>query len=438
MVGLLRQTNTRNSKNGKNRYFHPDTPLSGSSARLLYVAADQGSKKALVKAGETLMRKELSRSSVNKIGHQLWGRAAGRCEFNGCNRPLYKSPVTQEQGNISEVAHIWSFSENGPRGWGPFATKKALLNDLPNLMLLCHDCHKIIDADKKGIRYPADLLLKWKDEHERRVAVVCGINPEKKSNIILYGANIGDQLSMLQPEHAKAALFPHMYPAEERPVQLSMNWEGKDDKEQYWATESKNLTDAYNRQIRPLLESSMTEHYSIFALAPIPLLIQLGALFTDKVSADVYQLRREPCKTWEWSTGPTPLNLIINRPTDFSKPPALLISLSDGIAHDRVWSVIGKDVAIWELTIDQPGNDFLKSKDQLSTYRTAIRQVIAEIGQKHGLTTPLSVFPAMPVACAVELGRVRMPKAVMPWIIYDQNSKRNSFVRAVELGGNHE
>ena len=49
---------------------------------------------------------------------ELWGRAAGRCQFSGCNRLLYKSSVTQESVNLAQKAHIYSFSEKGPRGWG--------------------------------------------------------------------------------------------------------------------------------------------------------------------------------------------------------------------------------------------------------------------------------------------------------------------------------
>jgi hypothetical protein len=38
------------------------------------------------------------------------------------------------------------------------------------------------------------------------------------------------------------------------------------------------------------------------------------------------------------------------------------------------------------------------------------------------------------VACAIELGRVRMPKADSDWIVYDQNNKKGAFVYALTLG----
>jgi hypothetical protein len=145
-------------------------------------------------------------------------------------------------------------------------------------MLVCHDCHKTIDQDERGVRYPAELLIKWKEEHERRIAIVTGVDPCKKSHIVLYGANIGDQISKLQPEAAKDALFPEWYPAGERAIHLSMSWEGKDSEDNYWRTEAENLKISTNRQLRPVLDAADPYHLSIFALAPIPLLIMLGSL----------------------------------------------------------------------------------------------------------------------------------------------------------------
>jgi hypothetical protein len=58
-----------------------------------------------------------------------------------------------------------------------------------------------------------------------------------------------------------------------------------------------------------------------------------------------------------------------------------------------------------------------------------------DIDKVHGKHMPVAIFPAMPVVCAVDLGRVRMPKADGPWIIYDQNEQYNTFMRALEIGG---
>jgi len=369
-----------------------------------------------------------------KAERELWVRAAGRCQFDGCNRLLYKSALTQEPVNISGKAHIYSFSEDGPRGWGPFKWNKGNLNDVGNLMLVCHDCHKVIDKEKDGGRYPAELLVRWKSEHEKRIAIVTGVDPSKRSCVVLYGANIGEEKSLLQPEHAKWALFPKWYPAEEKPVYLEMSWEGRDDRSEYWVTEERNLEQRFNRLIRPLIEEG--HHFSIFGLAPIPLLIRLGTLFTDKIPCQVYQLHREPEQTWQWANGKTDTIFQVKAPSDHAHPPALIIGLSANIAPERITPMLGPNVSVWELTIPDPNNDFLKTSDQLSSFRETVRKLMVEIAQKHGNRTPLSIFPAMPVALAVELGRVRMPKAEMPWIIYDQNNRAGAFIKALRIGEN--
>lgn len=381
------------------------------------------------------MAKEVTRYIKREVERVLWARAAGRCQFDGCNRHVYISPITKEAVNISEKAHIYSFSENGPRGWGPFKTNKKQLNSLGNLMLVCHDCHKTIDQDEKGLRYSAELLLKWKAEHEKRVEVVTGVHPTKKSHVILYGANIAGQTSKLQPEAAKDALFPDWYPAEERPIYLSMSWEGKDNNPTYWATESENLKKSFNRQICPLIDNTADLHLSLFALAPIPLMIQFGSLLTDKIPSKTYQLHREPIQTWSWLDGQTDSKYQIKTPNSSGHMPVLVISLSDHIALSRITSVMGDDISVWELTIASPNNDFLKSNEQLSEFREIVRQLIVDIGRAHGKQTPLAIFPAIPVACAVDLGRIRMPKADGPWIIYDQNNEQQKFIKALEIIG---
>ncbi|GFO57343.1 hypothetical protein GMSM_43500 [Geomonas sp. Red276] len=380
------------------------------------------------------MAEDVTRYISTDVERELWARAAGRCEFDGCNKLLYKSPVTQEKVNIAEKAHIYSFSEDGPRGWGPFKLNKKKLNEIGNLMLMCHDCHKLIDQDKDGIRYSADLLRQWKREHEHRIAIVTGIATNKKSHVIMYGANIGSERSPLNFVDAVEAMFPARYPVEEKPVDLSMSCEHEDKDAEYWTTEKNHLTKVFEKHVQQRIMENDPAHFSLFSLAPQPLLIQLGALFTDKIAVDVYQPIREP-RTWKWQTYPDSFSFLVNEPSETTGVPVLLMSLSDRIAHERASSIVGPEASIWEITVpsDFLHNDFVRSSAQLSQFRQTIRKVMVAIKGKHGQSTPVHIFPAMPVSCAVEMGRARMPKADMPWVIYDQNHKANKFIQALEI-----
>jgi len=385
----------------------------------------------------SLMAKEVTRHIKSEVERELWGRAAARCQFSDCNRLLYKSPVTQELVNLAEMAHIYSFSKDGPRGWGPFKTNRVGLNDVSNLMLICHDCHKKIDQDKNGERYSADLLKRWKTEHESRVRIATGGTANKRSHVVLYGSRIGDENSPLQTAVAFEAMFPEWNPADDRSVNLSMQSALDDSTKEFWITEEAHLRKEFDRHIRVRVSEAQPNHFSVFALASQPLLVLLGTLFTDKVPAVIYQPHREP-KTWKWQPHPDGFRFQINEPADKDGLPVLVFSLSAKINAARIESVVNGKTAIWEVTIEECGNDFLRSEAQLSMFRELTRKLMVRIKTAHPNAVDLKLFPAMPVSCAFELGRVRMPKADLPWVIYDQNNKHQKFIEALTIGKNHE
>lgn len=362
----------------------------------------------------------------------LWGKAAGRCQFAGCNKQLWKCPVTQETVNIAQRAHIYSFSDGGPRGNAGIS--KSDLNELANLMLTCHACHKEIDKKKDGGRYPVELLRKWKQDHERRVEIVTGISPSKSSHVVLFGSTIGDHRSPLNFAEAAQALFPRHYPADDRPIELSMrnglNEVAQDD---FWSVEAQNLRAQFDRRVKERIEDAEISHLSVFGLAPQPLLIQLGTLLCDVTPAEVYQRHREPTASWEWPDSAEPLEFKVERPSTSGPTPALVIALSAPVSHDRVRAVLGEEASIWTLTVDDPNNDLIKSREQLSAFRNAVRKLFDEIKRAHGQETPLHVFPVGSVSTAIEFGRVRMPKAHMPWVLYDQVNQLGGFVRTIEI-----
>ncbi|QOJ00846.1 MAG: SAVED domain-containing protein [Phycisphaeraceae bacterium] len=379
------------------------------------------------------MPREVTRHIKDSVSNMLWGRAAGRCQFDGCNRLLSRSPVTQESVNIAERAHIWSFSDDGPRG--NEGADDESLNDLGNLMLVCHDCHRKMDNKKDGGRYTVELLQSWKTSHEHRVEVVTGINPSKRSHVLMYGANVGDQAAPLDFHLACTAMFPNRYPAEAQPIRLGMvNSAWRDRDAEFWKIEATNLDRQFSDSVSSPLARGLISHLSVFAFAPQALLMRLGASLTDIPDIDVFQLRREP-RGWQWATSAPSADVIIDRPTTPAGPAALVVGVSATIVPDRIRRVLGRDTALWTVRVPSPHNDWLCSRDQLRALRRAFRQVFDEIKAAHGQAATIHVFPAMPIAAAVEFGRVRMPKADAPMLIYDQVNERAGFVPAITLGG---
>ncbi len=370
-----------------------------------------------------------SRHIPEAIRCMLWGRAAGRCEFAGCNQPVSYHRETKETVNIAEAAHIIGFSEDGPRGEEELSEE--LARDLSNLMLLCRNCHKPIDANRD--QYPVEVLRKMKQDHEERIELVTNIAPERKSAIVLYGANVGEHSSPLTYEKAARAMFPDWYPAERTPIQLGLiNSSFRDHTPEFWLTESQQLRSMVGQRVRPRLANGDISHLSLFGFAPQPLLMLFGFLLSDIPTAETYQLHREP-PDWKWQTGPDEFEFIVSRPTGNRGDAALVLALSATIIDKRVHEVLGEEMGIWRISCPEPHNDFLKSRSQLSAFRKTARHTLDQIKASHGERAAIHVFPAVPVSVAVDFGRIVMPKADLPLRIYDENKSKGGFMHALDL-----
>lgn len=376
--------------------------------------------------------KEFTRYVSEDVARVLWAKAAGRCQFKGHNKLLYKSSVTQEGGNYAEKAHIYSFSEKGPRGWGPFKHIQKELNRIDNLMLMCSECHKTIDSKANENKYSAILLREWKNSHEDRIRRLTELGQDRESHVLLYGSNIGADQTVIDFNEAAEAMFDSSYPADDRPIRIYLENHVGDHNPTFWSGEAANLVSKFTKHIQPLMADHSVSRFSVFSLAPQPLLVLLGALLTDKINADVYQLHREP-RTWKWQPSGAPIEFKINRTENNHAVPVLVFALSDRVIQERIHNAVGSNVDIWEITIGNAHNDFLRSSEQLSQFRKIARKVLSDIRMQYALDVPLHIIPVMPVSCAVELGRVRTPKTEMPWIIYDQNSKTGGFNEALKL-----
>ncbi|MXO03158.1 SAVED domain-containing protein, partial [Shinella zoogloeoides] len=66
-------------------------------------------------------------------------------------------------------------------------------------------------------------------------------------------------------------------------------------------------------------------------------------------------------------------------------------------------------------------------------FRQELRRLFDRIKSVHGEGATINVFPALPVSAAVELGRVWMPKADLPMIVFDQNRRVGGFASALRI-----
>jgi hypothetical protein len=347
----------------------------------------------------------------------LWAKAAGRCQYAGCNKSLIGDLISgAEDKNFGFVAHIVAETPTGPRG-DPVRSP-LLADDVNNLMLLCHVHHKLIDVDEED-EHPESRLLAMKEAHERRIETVTAIGEDRASHVLRYAANIGGHESPVHYEQIAAAMLPDRYPAEaRRTLDIELLGSARQDHEdEFWAFERENLGRQFTAKVRSQIEAREVRHLSVFALAPQPLLIELGRLLCDIVPADVYQLHREP-KGWRWPADEPPaIRFRVRQSPRTNGPVALVLALSATVTDERIAAVLGADGAIWSIEAEAPHNDIMKRAADLAQFRVLLRSTFDRIKARHGERAVINIFPAMPVSAAVEVGRVWMPKADFPLVI---------------------
>lgn len=363
-----------------------------------------------------MAKKRAGNATAHTIA-KLWAKAAGRCEYDGCNKLLYKDDLTSEDINRGFVAHIIAASPDGPRG--DVVLSAQLVDDIGNVILMCHDHHRLIDHEQVA-EHTVDRLRAMKKKHEDRVREVTEIAAAKISVPVVYGTNIGKEAVSIPRRELAQAMLPDNYPTENIVTISCQNSGLHDSQELFWQAEVAQLEQKYNEFLKPLIGKEDIDCVSVFALAPQPLLVKLGTMLSDLHKVKVYQKHREP-DTWKWQeiTEPNPIRIV--RPQDTSKTPVLVFSLSAKAISNRVRNRFGDDASIWEVTAEDPNNDILRSADQLAEFRQLTRKVLDDINASSGFDS-VKVFMAMPAACAVELGRVLMPKADKKLVLFDKNN----------------
>jgi hypothetical protein len=354
----------------------------------------------------------------------LFVRAGGRCEFDGCPRYLIEHPVTLTEGNFAQIAHIVAFRPDGPRGRRKLRPK--YIHDASNLMLMCPQCHKLID-DHPG-DYTRRSLSEYKRRHEKWIRQITGLSPDRKTSLIIFVAPIGRQTVSVPFDHMLEAVAPR-YPISRVGLEIDLTNLLEESTAVTQAAEQ-NITARLARFFEPRGEWQQAGHVSLFALGPIPLLIFLGSQLSNKVPVDLYQRHRDTEK-WTWKKSGRPVEYTFRRVQSGTHPEhaALLLCLSGSGPRENLPSEIDTRFSIYELTLATvvPNPTFLRVRPDLDKFKIAYQTALAEIAQAQGILKEIALFPAVPAPIAVLCGRETLPKIHPALRVYDYDKAKGGF-----------
>ena len=113
---------------------------------------------------------------------RLFADSAGHCNRPECRLPLFSE---EHHGNyyIAELAHILAANDGGPRA-APEVLETSR-NSYSNLILLCPNCHTMVDKCPK--QFPDAMLRRWKLEHKSLVYEAVGVRKvSSRSEALLF------------------------------------------------------------------------------------------------------------------------------------------------------------------------------------------------------------------------------------------------------------
>ena len=336
-----------------------------------------------------------------KIKRQLWVKAGGRCEFRGCNKYLFEDEVTRQPKNISNIAHIVSWTPTGPRG---NQDSEKLATDISNLMLTCSEHNNLIDDSQYVDQYPVELLQQFKREHEERIYRVTGMGQEYGVRVIKMWSKIQNQVPLIGDTAVSQAIMPY-YPLD---TNINIDLTQVDD------------VNAAKQQIDKIvnlhiLSDEKEESYCVFCMAKIPYTCYLGYVLGNKLKSQTFQFYRDT-QDWKWREGEFGhLKIIRPEVNEVYEQVDLLIEISGNIDRQLI-----PEFPIYSVKADKPDFLFLQSKEQVIEFQIKFRELLNEIREIHGETVVIHLIIAAPNPITFELGKAIMKNIDPTLLLYDK------------------
>jgi hypothetical protein len=101
---------------------------------------------------------------------RLFADSGGFCQNPKCLASLFLA-IGNESIHIGEMAHVFSASDMGPRADPTLS--EAERGNYKNLILLCPNCHTVVDKAEK--EFPDSMLAGWKKKHRQRIDEAFGV-----------------------------------------------------------------------------------------------------------------------------------------------------------------------------------------------------------------------------------------------------------------------
>lgn len=385
---------------------------------------------------DTTVKREKTKDSVRNA---LWARTAGRCTI--CNRRLLGDSRTYLHSVLlAELAHNIGATggPESPRSQHSAGTETTEAEE--NLLLLCHDCHKIIDDPDHIDFFPPEKLREIKESFERRIEMVTENGGLTRTAALRVGSLIRGSLALASQREVAETLLAVNYLGlveTQRSGDFTCRIQGSVGGRGFWEAAQQSIDDVL-ALVRQANNSGDVEHISVFAIAPIPLLVYLGWCLDDKTPTRLFQKHRDAFVGWSWTDQGEPVQFEVRdgdaeAEEDLGVADVVLVcavtsEVNTGLLPDE--TADAPRIEIRPLDVS-PDPSLMSHEQSLVNFATQWRAALATAESLYPNAKRWHLIASAPVTVAIEAGRALMRDAHPPVTVYERGAESYEGVLAV-------
>jgi hypothetical protein len=307
---------------------------------------------------------------------------------------------------IGEIAHIAAAQDRGPRADQGMPT--AQRNDYENLILLCQNCHAVIDGQPGT--FSVERLNQIKSDHELWV----------RASLPKRGRSVTGWTALaLRGDHpvdlgtAAGALSPHFIAGELRTLQVpgdTANWQAVDTDIASYVAELMAGADAFDFRL------------AVFPLAPVSACLSLGFHLTNRPYLRLFQFHRDD-HSWAWPRREPPPLAIEVTGLEQDDPGcvevAFVFHLSAVVADTAIAATGAAGARRINIRVPEPGTAWLQHRAQLKELSMIARRSFEAAVRRFPAATRWHLFYAGPAPAAVAIGQQINPTMCPPVQLYE-------------------
>ncbi len=367
------------------------------------------------------------------VRNALWARTAGRCTI--CNRRLLGDSRTYLHSVLlAELAHNIG-AIDGPES--PRRNENDGVEDTEaeeNLLVLCHDCHKVIDDPDHIDFFPPERLREIKEAFERRIEMVTENGGLTRTAALRVGSRIRGSLALASQREVAETLLAVNYLGlveTQRTGDFTCRIHGSADGRGFWESAQQSIEDTL-ALARQAIDSGDVEHISVFAIAPIPLLVYLGWRLDDKTPTRLFQKHRDPSIGWSWSSQDEPVEFGVSvtdgdaaalgaqDSEDVVLVCAVTSQVNVGLLPDNLSDA--PRIEVGPLGVS-PDPTLMSHEQSLSNFASQWREALAMAESQYPNAKRWHLVASAPVTVAIEAGRAVMRDAHPPVTVYERRAE---------------